>query len=119
MSEQRAEAPPTALEIRYNSRGNAMMALCFGALAAIPGYFLVAGFVHGIRPGKTGEAIFLAGMFVALLVAAIYNTALLFNDRTIVTLSPDGFRDRRAGGVLVPWTTVARLRKVYATNSTG
>ena len=119
MSEQPVEAPPTALEIRYNSRSNAMMALCSAALATIPGFFLVSGFVHGIRPGKTSEALFLAGAFVVLLAAAIYNAALLFNDRIVVTLSPDGFRDRRAGDVLMPWTKVARLRKVYGPNSSG
>ena len=119
MSEQPTKEPRTALEIRYNSHGNALMALCFGALAAIPGFYLVAGLIHGIGAGKTGTALFLAAAFVALLAAAIYNAALLFDDRIIVTFSPEGFRDRRAGDVLVPWTMVARLRKAYEPDSSG
>jgi hypothetical protein len=119
MSEQPAEAPRAALEIRYNSHGNALMALCFAALAAISGSGLIYAFVHGIRADRTGQALFLAGVFVALLAAAIYNAALLFDDRTVVTLSPEGLRDRRAGGVLIPWAKVARLRKVYGPDSEG
>jgi hypothetical protein len=119
MSEQPAEPPRTPLEIRYNSHGNALMTLCFAALAAIPGFGLVKGFVYGIRADKTGEALLLAGAFVILLVMAIRNGAALFDSRIVATLTPEGLRDRRAGDVLIPWTRVARVRKAHEPDSDG
>jgi hypothetical protein len=118
MSEQ-AKPPRAPLEARYNFHINAVMALCFGIPACILGFGLVRGLVYGIRADKTGEALLVAGGFVALLAAAVYNGAMLFDNRIVVTLTAEGLRDRRTGNVLIPWTMIARLRKVASPDSSG
>ena len=119
MNEQQGKPLRGLLEIRYNFHTNALMALCFAAIAAIVGFFLVYGLIYGIRPDKTGQAFLMGCVFVVLLALAGYNGRMLFDNRAVVILTSEGFRDRRAGDVLIPWRLVTRVRRVVGPKSSG
>jgi hypothetical protein len=91
------------LEIRYNFSGNLVAVFATLAIAGILAFYLI----YAAILGKFGERWFFGlAACGAFLTLGVYHGRHMFDNRAVLTFTPQGFRDRRAGNVLVPWTMV-------------
>lgn len=99
---------PDIVEIRNGQRAGHVFVIA--AKLGIGAILLVgAAYRSCVGGGSAGQLAFLWLGGAAMLVVGAFHlrTAL---DRTVqLTLSPEGLRDRRSGGVLIPWASVRRI----------
>lgn len=98
---------PEIVEIRNGLRvGNVVVialklgfGFVFGALAIYKSWL-------GAAPGQLA---FLWLATVALLTIGAFHLQTALDGTIQLTLSPDGLRDRRSGGVLIPWAAIKKV----------
>jgi hypothetical protein len=72
--------------------------------------------VHWLPDGRPGDNSVVWGWVGLLffgLATAVALWRLLTADRTIITITPDGIKDRRLSAAVVPWRAIQRLSTAY------
>ncbi|RWD78706.1 hypothetical protein [Mesorhizobium sp. M1E.F.Ca.ET.041.01.1.1] len=95
------------LEIRNSATGKIVPALGSFLMAAIFGFYVVKGLSMGAPGGGVTMVALLTLGFAGL---GLFIARGAFDTRVQVALDENGFRDRRAGDVLVPWKKVKSVR---------
>jgi hypothetical protein len=97
------------VEIRNSTFGKIFPALGPFLLAAIFGFFALKGFASG-APGQ--RLLLVAVLALGCLGLGLFLARGVFDTGAQVVLDAVGFRDRRGGGVLVPWEKVRSVSLV-------
>ncbi|UDL87373.1 hypothetical protein LGH82_19505 [Mesorhizobium sp. PAMC28654] len=103
------------VEIRNSATGKLLPAIGPFLIAGIFGFFAL----KGLSSGAPGGGVLLVVVVLALgcLGLGFFIARGAFDTSVQVVLDADGFRDRRSGGVLVPWQTVRGVRLVSGQGS--
>lgn len=102
------------VEIRNSAIGKLLPAIGPFLISGIFGFFALKGFSSG-APG--GGVLLVAVLALGCLGLGLFIARGAFDTSVQVVLDADGFRDRRGGGVLVPWQTVRGVRLVSGQGS--
>lgn len=95
------------LEIRNSASGKILPALGPSLIGAMFGF----GALQGVASGAdSGRVLVIALLAVACLALGFYIARGAFDASVKVTIDSRGFRDARAGDVLVPWNKVRSVR---------
>jgi len=95
------------LEIRNSPSGKILPALGPFLIGGIFGF----GALQGVASGADGgHVLWIALLGIACLGLGVYIARGAFDTSVKVTLNDQGFRDARAGDVLVPWNKVRSVR---------
>ena len=98
---------PAPLEIRNSASGKLLPALGPFLIGGIFGF----GALQGVAAGASGgHVLVIALLGVTCLALGFFIARGAFDTSVKVTLDSHGFRDRRAGDVLVPWRKVKSVR---------
>jgi hypothetical protein len=104
---------PAPLEIRNSPSGKILPALGPFLLGGIFGF----GALQGVASGADGAHVaWIALLGVACLGLGVFIARGAFDTSVKVTLNSQGFRDSRAGDVLVPWS---KVKSVLAAGGKG
>ncbi|WP_210200018.1 hypothetical protein [Mesorhizobium sp. WSM4313] len=102
-----ARAMPAPLEIRNSPSGKILPAVGPFLLGGIFGF----GALQGVASGaNSGHVLWIALLGAACLGLGVFIARGAFDASVKVTLDSHGFRDARAGDVLVPWSKVISVR---------
>ena len=97
----------TPVEIRNIPTGKMISAIGPFLIAAIFGLFAL----KGLASGAPGERVFLVAVLaLGCLALGLFFARGAFDTKVEVVLDATGFRDRRAGDVLVPWENMRSAR---------
>ncbi|MDG4890327.1 MULTISPECIES: hypothetical protein [unclassified Mesorhizobium] len=95
------------LEIRNSASGKILPAVGPFLIGGIFGF----GALQGVASGTSGgHVLWIALLGVAFLALGVFISRGAFDNSVKVTLDQRGFRDARAGDVLVPWQKVKSVR---------
>jgi hypothetical protein len=102
-----AKAMPAPLELRNSPSGKILPALGPFLLGGIFGF----GALQGVASGADGgHVLWIALLGAACLALGAFIARGAFDTSVKVVLNSQGFRDTRAGDVLVPWQKVRSVR---------
>ena len=102
------------VEIRNSAMGKLLPAIGPFLISGIFGFFALKGLASG-APGR--GVLLVAVLGLGCLGLGLFIARGAFDTSVQVVLDDRGFRDRRAGDVLVPWQTVRSVRLVSGQGS--